>query len=448
MNKAIAGRLSALIAPISYLRRFWLVRSSAIFVGLGLLRGVSQFAFVMVMTRIMAPFDYGLYSNFLYTTAILSPLFFLKSDVPVARHYASDPQSTPTYIGTVVILCSGITIISSFALWFSEPVVHSLTGIGGAWQFLILITCWSYGLFLVVLAVLQIELRAWAMAISRIAPNMTCELAAMLIVFLTGGGWREALAAYAAISALWGAAFFRWLIRFGYLRFKFSRQSMMEFLSIGAPLIPMSIGFMCVQISSQFILTRYSGPGEVGIYAAANQFAMGVWLLAMSSQQAFMPWLFKTLKKQNSSEDYKVVAATIGIILTLAICTIAYIVIFQIIFPHLVGKKFTAGGQLLSPLAQANFFLGVQMTMNCFLYFRKKTMISAIAVCMAAICGLVIGVWEIPIGGAAAAARVTEISAALAAIFTTIATLWSFAPIAHNGLRDAVVRLKALVVSR
>jgi O-antigen/teichoic acid export membrane protein len=402
----------------------------------------------MVMTRIMLPSDYGIYSNFLYITAMLSPLFFLKSDVPVARRYSLDPGGTAEYIGTIVILCSGITMVSAAVLWFSQAAVFQFTGIDGGWQMLIIITCWTYGLLLIVLAILQIEMRAYALAFSRIMPAMSCELFTMGAVLAAGGGWRTALAAYTAVSVLWSIVFIAWLQMNGHLKFRFMARDARDFLTIGVPLIPLSIGFMSVQISAQFVLTHYWGPGEVGIYSAANQFSLGVWLLALASQQAFLPWLFKILKQDDPKQDYKIFIAVTGIIAVLAACTLAYIVVLKFVFPLVIGQAFTSGGSLLAQLAWANFFLGVQMVMICFLYYRRQTLTSALAVCLAAACGLTLGIWYIPTGGVVAAATVTEVSAALAAVFTAASVIWAFASTFRNGGRTLLVELKAFSIRR
>lgn len=426
----------------SRLQRMWLIRSSAIFVTLGLVRGVSQFAFVLLMTRLLLPADYGIYSNFLYTTTMLSPLFFLKSDMPVAHYYSLHPKEIASYIGTIVILCSGLTACSTLMLSILHGTISEVTGLPASWQYLILITCWTYGLFLVVLAVLQIEMRAWAMSLARIMPTITCEISAMLLVFMTLGGWRTALAAYAAVSSVWGATFLFWLRRHGYLLFSFSGSKARDFLSVSLPLIPMAIGFMCVQISAQFILTHYHGTAQVGIYAAANQFSLGVWLLASSAQQAFLPWLFRALQRQ-PTEDWKIVGATMGIIAILGGCTIIYVLLFKLIFPLVIGARFARGSVLLGQLAWANFFLGIQMAMNCFLYHRKKVVASAAVACFAAGCGIGLGLWTIPAGGALAAASATEISAALIAFFTSIVAIWEFRKLFATGLRDGWALLKA-----
>lgn len=431
-----AGKFDAAAAFFSYVRKLWLVKSSAIFVGLGLVRGISQFVFVMVMTRVLVPGEYGIYSNFLYTTSILSPLFFLKSDVPVARYYATHPDGVADYIGTIVMFCSGITVISTLLLWFSQSTVQRITGLPGYWQMLILVTCWAYGLYLVVLAVLQIQLRAWAMSFSRILPNMSCELAAMGAVLAIAGGWRTALAAYTVMSAIWGIAFMVWLRRSGCLRFRFRLLAIKDFLHISLPLIPMAMGFMSVQISAQFVLTRYFGSGEVGVYAAANQFSLGVWLLGLSAQQAFLPWLFRVLKNDDRDEDYKVVAAVTGIVVLLALGTAAYVVIFKYIYPIAIGRTFVRGNLLLGQLAWANFFLGVQMVLNCFLYYGKQTKLSAVMLCLAAACGLALGIAWIPSGGARSAAYVTEIGACIAALLTAAAVFFRYGILFRNGAKE------------
>jgi O-antigen/teichoic acid export membrane protein len=122
-----------------------------------------------------------------------------------------------------------------------------------------------------------------------------------------------------------------------------------------------------------------------------------------------------------------------------------YIVLLRAIFPLVIGERFVKGDLLLGQLAWANFFLGVQMVMNCFLYYRKLTVVSAASVCVAAIFGLAFGLWRIPLGGAAAAAETTELSAALAALFTIAGVAWNFAPTFRNGTYALLARVKTLV---
>lgn len=425
---------------LTYVRKLWLVKSSMIFVGLGVARGLSQFVFVTIMTRILLPADYGIYSNFLYTTSILSPLFFLKSDMPVARFYVANPRGIADYIGTVVILCSGVTFVSTIVLFFARGAVSSVTGLPGFWQMLIVVTCWAYGLSLIVLAIFQIELKAWKMSLSRILPNISCELLAMAALLALGGGWRVALTAYTAISAGWGIAFFVWLRRSGYLRFNFSFTYLSDFLHVSLPLIPMAIGFICVQISAQFVLTRYAGLSEVGIYATANQLSLGVWLLGLSAQQAFLPWLFRILERNDRAEDHKIVVALLGAALLLFPGTAIYIFIFERVLPFIVGPSFRGSKAVLGPLAWANCFLGIQMIMNCFLYYRKQTVVSAAIACIAAVFALVLGILWIPTGRTVMASHVTAASAALMALLTAVVAGWEYRDVFRNGLRTLVRR--------
>jgi O-antigen/teichoic acid export membrane protein len=168
----------------------------------------------------------------------------------------------------------------------------------------------------------------------------------------------------------------------------------------------------------------------------------------MSATLAFLPWLLKPLKNHDPRSDYKIVSAIVGLIIILGASTVAYVIAFKFIFPLVIGKTFARGDLLLGQLAWANFFLGIQMTMNCFLYYRKQTITSAISVCLAAASGLALGLWLIPSGGALAAAYVTELSAALAAAITTISVLWNFAPTFRNGAYDLLGRVYMLRPSR
>jgi O-antigen/teichoic acid export membrane protein len=401
----------------------WLFQSSAIFLGTGVLRGVSQFAFVLIMTRLLRPLDYGVYSNFIYVATLISPILFLRPEVAVARKYGTNPDEIPGYVGTIVGLSSALSLGAIVVLWFSESLVRSMTGIAGFWRFLVIPICWSYGLLLVVQAILQMQYRAWSMSFSRVASSVTCEIAAIVIVANWGGGWRGALAAYVCVSAIWGLLFLGWLSKKGLISTQASAKDARNFLSISVPLVPMAIAFVGVQTAAQFFLTHYRGPEASGLYAAANQFALGVWLLSLSSQQSFLPWLFKALQRDNQEDYFKIVSAVAGIIALLAVATVLYVAFAGVVFPIAVGEKFRPAAHVLGHLAWSNCFLGIQMVTLCFLYFRKRTFLAAALVCIGAIADVGLSTWMIPTGGLLAASIVTELSAAAIATMTMIAAV-------------------------
>lgn len=71
------------------------------------------------------------------------------------------------------------------------------------------------------------------------------------------------------------------------------------------PLIPHSVsGYLSVMLD-RILLNKLIGIQQVGLYGVANQFGNILNLFTSSINQAFTPWLYQKLEKENESSNYK-----------------------------------------------------------------------------------------------------------------------------------------------
>src|SRR5690606_374427 len=97
-----------------------------------------------------------------------------------------------------------------------------------------------------------------------------------------------------ALLALWMLkranllSFLRW--RPDYIR---------EALRFGIPLIPHVAGIFLLASVDRFVINSELGLAEAGIYMVAVQFGMAASMVFQAVNQAYVPWLFERLKRDD-----------------------------------------------------------------------------------------------------------------------------------------------------
>jgi O-antigen/teichoic acid export membrane protein len=98
-----------------------------------------------------------------------------------------------------------------------------------------------------------------------------CILAAQAVLLVTGHGLNGAVAGVALGDAV--ALLIAVLAIFGSWRFGFSWRDAKGILKWGLPIAPVMVSFWLIQNADLFLLSRYAGLREVGIYRVANAIA-------------------------------------------------------------------------------------------------------------------------------------------------------------------------------
>ena len=163
------------------------------------------------------------------------------------------------------------------------------------------------------------------------------------------------------------------LYREGLLGFAWRPAFLREILMFGVPLIPHSFGIFLLSSVDRFVINAGLGLEQVGIYMVAVQFASVMGLVFDAINNAYVPWLFERLKRNQIAEKRQIVHWTYVYCLGL-LCVVA---LAFVIGPPLVvliaGEKYAAAGNVIGWLALGQAFHGMYLMVTNYIFYSKRT---------------------------------------------------------------------------
>lgn len=141
-------------------------------------------------------------------------------------------------------------------------------------------------------------------------------------------------------------------------------------LSFNIPLVPHYLSMLILNQSDRLMIDKLVGRAEAGIYGLSHNLAMVMNIFATSVNNAFAPWLYQQLKK----EDYKSVKP-VGTMLFLLMAGITLLV--MAFAPELVlllaGRVYYDAIYVIPPLAVSIYFVFMyQIFANVEFYFEEN----------------------------------------------------------------------------
>ena len=144
-------------------------------------------------------------------------------------------------------------------------------------------------------------------------------------------------------------------------------------LSFNIPLVPHYLSMLVLNQSDRLMIDKLVGRAEAGIYGLSHNLAMVMNIFATSVNNAFAPWLYQQLKK----EDYKSVKP-VGTMLFLLMAGVTFLI--MAFAPELVlllaGRVYYEAIYVIPPLAVSIYFVFMyQIFANVEFYFEENRFI-------------------------------------------------------------------------
>jgi O-antigen/teichoic acid export membrane protein len=150
-----------------------------------------------------------------------------------------------------------------------------------------------------------------------------------------------------------------------------------ELIYFATPLWLICILLMGVPAFDRFMIERFLGPGELGLYAAASKMAMLLSMIVGSFQTAWGPFSIALFRQENASETYNLVLKIFSFITCLAVMVLDLIAMPALSI--LTGGKFNEAAVLVFPLSMILAIQAVGFITEIGIGFSKKTRLNLYA---------------------------------------------------------------------
>jgi O-antigen/teichoic acid export membrane protein len=342
-----------------------------IYLGANTLNAAIPFFLLPILTRFLAPAEYGTVAVFEAAVACLGVFTGLSTHGAVGVHYFREDRATfPLYVGNCLLILVGSTLITAGLLAARQQLVARLTALSINYLMLAVLVSSAQFLVNIRLVIWQSSSKALqygAFQISQTALNAVMSL--FLVVYLKWGGAGR-IAGFATAVIVFGFGALISMQANGWIVWKWNRNYLRDAIYFGLPLVPHTLGIFALAFADRFIITEKLGADATGRYFVAVQVSMPLLMLGSSFNRAFVPWLFKELSsKQNARAVLVSYIAILGFLFSGAL----YGLFVYFGLSHIVGEHYYQAKPLAMILIIGTSFQAAYYAVVNYIFYAKTT---------------------------------------------------------------------------
>lgn len=410
-----------------------------------LLKGIVFFS-LPIFTRIMSPDDFGIYNAYMAYEGILAAVIGLGIYGSVKNAKFDFEDSFDKYISSAIFMSFCAFAILLVVVNITYPLIASTIKFSRLVTNCLLFQ--SFGATFIQLygAKLNIEFKYKSfLAISIFNSIGSVLLSIVLILFVfpneryIGRVFGSMLPPVIVLIVVGGLVLYRGKCLYNKKYWNYIKR-------ISLPLVPHVISQSILSQFDRIMIRDMIGASEAGVYSYMYTICTITYVLSISLDSAWTPWLYYKLKEDKANE---VQAASSAYMDLFTIITIGFVSIMPEVSKLLADEEYWSGIDLLIPLSLANFFIFSYFLPVSLEYYHKKTKLISIGTIAAALTNLLLNFCAIKMFGYKAAAYTTAISYFLLFLFhSKIAMRFNYKSIFNlrHMLRDILIVILLLMV--
>lgn len=357
------------------------VSGAGVYLFSNILNAVIPFILLPILTRYLNPAEYGEVAMFQTLLGALGAFVGLVFVGAASRKYY-DSDLTEKDLAEFIGACIQISFISSLitllVLLIFQGQFSEWLGLKPIYVLLAVVVGFCSVVIKIRLGQWQVQKKAIKYGVLQISQSFINLVFSLLfvVVFLRGAAGRIDAQVVAALVFLLIALFL--LYKDNLLKiFSWRKEYVKEALKFGGPLVFHTSGAFLLLTVDRFIINKELGLTEVGIYMVAVQLVSVMNMIFDAVNKAYVPYLYECMKKDDLQEKIKLMKNIyIGFFLIIIIVVLAFLVgpWFVKIF---AGEKYAAAGKVIGLLALGQGFKGMYLMVTNFIFYSKKTKVTA-----------------------------------------------------------------------
>lgn len=368
-----------------------LFRASGIYTITGVLNAAIPLLLLPLLTNKLSPADYGIVAMFQLIVSIIYPIMAMNLEGSISRKfYEKDDSDFPSYVGTCIFLMFLNVLVTGTIYFILFGYISHVTLVPKMYlKYTILVAICQF-LTTVLLTTYQIRIKPIGYGIYQIAQTLVNISLTLLFVVGYGLTWKGRLDAQIYTGVLASCIGVILLIKSKQIRINIKMSDVKHALNFGIPLIPHALGGLLFTAVDRFFLTKLAGLDQTGNYSVAYQLGAIISLITLAFNNAYTPWLFGELNKNNEQIKVKIVKFTYYYFIFISGLALFTLTIFPYIIKIFVGHRFSSINSYSTFIIWGFVFQGMYYMVTNYIGYVNKTYLLAIIT-------ISVGIIKIPI---------------------------------------------------
>ncbi len=374
-----------------------------------LISSALPFILLPFLTHYLSAKDYGVLSNYTGFLAIAMTVVTINFVSAFSRQYFKKDIDIKSYVRTGVFVQLFFSLLISLVFFSFESFIVAKTGVNVIYIRLSAIYCFVFGLSEIILTQWRLENLVWKFVFFKIFRTIIEIGVTMVLILIFGMNYEGRVIGIFLATLIGFIPFIIILFKQKYVGLDINFNYLKHILKFGIPLVPHALGASIIVFTDKILISNLINFESNGIYSVSFQVALVIGLFQNSFNQAWVPWLYKSLSKISNEIKLSIVKITYQYYLGLFLLTIFLIFFTPYIF-SILGKEFNTGSNLVSWIAIGFMFNGMYKMVVNYLFYVEKTMIVGTITVISALLNIVLNLIFIDLYGLKGAAIATSIT--------------------------------------
>tara|TARA_R110002020_G_scaffold232883_3_gene444515 strand:+ start:2546 stop:3820 length:1275 start_codon:yes stop_codon:yes gene_type:complete len=398
------------------------VSGAGVYLFSNILNGVIPFILLPILTRYLAPSEYGEVAMF---QTLLGALGAFVGTVFIGaanrKYYDSDinKEELAEFIGSCIQLILIFASIAFTVLFVFQEQLAIWLGLKPIYVLLAVVTSLSAAIIGLRLGQWQVQKQAVKYGVLQISQSLLNMLLSLLFVVVLLKGADGRINSQILVG-------FTFLIVSLYLLnkdkllkvFVWRKDYIKEALKFGIPLMPHIAGGFLLSTVDRFVINKEIGLAEAGIYMVAVQLTAAVAIVFDAINKAYVPWLFEKLKENKVEDKIKIVKMTYIWFSMIAVGVALAFLIGPTLVILIAGEEYAQAGEVVGWLAMGQGFQGMYLMVTNYIFYSKRTGLLSVASISSGVLNLILLILLVQIFGLEGASIAFAISMGIRFLLT------------------------------
>lgn len=340
------------------------------------LEALSPFVLALILTRFLAPEEYGIWVLFVSLVAFLRPVVNLTIQDALKMHfYDMDKGRQAAFVLAAFYISSATALVLGFVSVVFADALSTVVKFPAPWIIAVVAATYFYVSLYFFLTFNQFADKRGRFISLQLIQSL-CSTAAIVALVVAGWNWQGVVTGKIvglAIACAIGAV---WLWRDIDLKLSTDcRQEIKDLVKFGLAYLPAGFGLVAVPLTDRLIISHVLGLGENGLYGVAALFGSALFIVIGGFLHAWMPWLFQQLREPRTDSFRREISiVSLGFLLLLPVAGVVFYLVSKVAAPIVIGASFERAFPLIPWAITGTVAMGCFYHNQAFLHFKKAVL--------------------------------------------------------------------------
>ncbi len=355
-----------------------IIGNAFIYTGSEVLNSAVPFLLLPVLTRYLAPGDYGVVAMFISLFNIAIIVVGLNTSAAIVVYYFRlTPEQLRIFIGNIVIILAVSSCVALAVILLTKGLIIRFLPFSTVWLVLLVITSTTFFVSFINLRLWLAEQRPVIYGLYQLLLTVANIGLSLLLVVGLGMKWQGRVLGLSGATILFGIISLVIIYRRKLISFSPDRKMITEALRYSLPLIPSEFSGSMRIVIDRLMLAAMTTLAATGLYVVGYQIGLIMAVLVYAFHRAYEPFLYRRLATITPEDKRRFVRVTylyfFGVLACASILTVGAPLLLKIF----AAKDYSESYVYVGWIAFGYAFYGMSLMVLPYILFQKRTMVLA-----------------------------------------------------------------------